>query len=228
MDPIRNRTAERARRGGRGVAPPGPPPRRRRRRFPMGSGRVPTEFRPPRTRPRQEPEFRDADVAPPGTRRNSRGTEWGLDRNRDPSGSSRMGTEWGLGPFTIEQTTEDVTAIHRLAASRLRGRRDTSPPATGPGNRAEIRARDRRDRHGREPDERSGRPRTRAPHEEARSERTGGRRSARDGGRTRPKRRRRTRQSARGALGRMAEGEPDRRPEGAVRAARREVSTGTN
>jgi hypothetical protein len=123
MDPIRNRTAERARRGGRGVAPPGPPPRRRRRRFPMGSGRVPTEFRPPRTRPRQEPEFRDADVAPPGTRRNSRGTEWGLDRNRDPSGSSRMGTEWGLGPFTIEQTTEDVTAIHRLAASRLRGRR---------------------------------------------------------------------------------------------------------
>jgi hypothetical protein len=34
-----------------------------------------------------------------------------------------MGTEWGLGPFTIEQTTEDVTAIHRLAASRLRGRR---------------------------------------------------------------------------------------------------------
>ena len=34
-----------------------------------------------------------------------------------------MGTEWGLGPFTIEQTTEDVTATRHLAVSRLRGRR---------------------------------------------------------------------------------------------------------
>jgi hypothetical protein len=68
-----------------------------------------------------------------GTGRNSRGTEWGLSRNRDPSGSSRMGTEWGLGPFTIEQTTEDVTAIHRLAASRLRRATASSPPAAGSG-----------------------------------------------------------------------------------------------
>jgi hypothetical protein len=45
-----------------------------------------------------------------------------------------MGTEWGLGPFTIEQTTEDVTAIHRSAASRLRGRRLSRhrPPARAP------------------------------------------------------------------------------------------------
>jgi hypothetical protein len=43
-----------------------------------------------------------------------------------------MGTEWGLGPFTIEQTTEDVTAIHRLTASGLRGRTAISPAATGP------------------------------------------------------------------------------------------------
>jgi hypothetical protein len=89
----------------------------------MGSRRAPIEFRPPRTCRRQESESRGADPAPPGTGRNSRGAEWGLSRNRDPSGSSRMGTEWGLGPLTIEQTTEDVTTIHRLAASRLRGQR---------------------------------------------------------------------------------------------------------
>jgi hypothetical protein len=49
-----------------------------------------------------------------------------------------MGTEWGLAPFTIEQTTEDVTAIHRLAASRLPRATATSPPAAGSDNRAEI------------------------------------------------------------------------------------------
>jgi hypothetical protein len=38
----------------------------------------------------------------------------------EPNGE-RLGTEWGLGLLTIEQTTEDVTAIHRLAAIRLRG-----------------------------------------------------------------------------------------------------------
>ena len=41
---------------------------------------------------------------------------------RIEANGERLGTEWGLGPFTIEQTTEDVTAIHRLAASGLRGR----------------------------------------------------------------------------------------------------------
>jgi hypothetical protein len=122
-----------AHRGGRGVALAGLL-RRRRRKSPMGSRRVPIEFRRPRTCPRQESGFRGADPAPPDTGRNSRETEWGLSRNRDPSGSSRMGTEWGLGPFTIEQTTEDVTAIHRLAASRLRGRRLSPhrPPAREP------------------------------------------------------------------------------------------------
>lgn len=55
----------------------------------------------------------------------------------EPNGE-RLGTEWGLRPFTIEQTTEDVTAIHGLAASR-------PPRATGLatgcrlGNRTEIR-----------------------------------------------------------------------------------------
>ena len=108
--------------------------------FPPSSRRVPTQFRPPRTCPRQESEFRGADAAPLGTARNSRGTEWGLSRNRDASGSSRLGTEWGLEPFTIEQTTEDVTAIHRLAASRLRGRR-LSRTGRRLGHRAEIRGR---------------------------------------------------------------------------------------
>jgi hypothetical protein len=42
-----------------------------------------------------------------------------------------MGTEWGLGPFTIEQTTEDVTAIHRLAASRPPRATALSRPAAG-------------------------------------------------------------------------------------------------
>jgi hypothetical protein len=49
-----------------------------------------------------------------------------------------LGTEWGLGPFTIEQTTEDVTSIHRLAASRYPG---DGYLATGSplGHRAAIR-----------------------------------------------------------------------------------------
>jgi hypothetical protein len=42
---------------------------------------------------------------------------------RIEANGERLGTEWGLGPFTIKQTTEDVTAIHRWAASRLQGRR---------------------------------------------------------------------------------------------------------
>jgi len=44
-----------------------------------------------------------------------------------------MGSEWGLRPLTIEQTTEDVTAIHRLAASRLPSATALSPPAAGAG-----------------------------------------------------------------------------------------------
>jgi hypothetical protein len=48
------------------------------------------------------------------------------------------GTEWGLRPLTIEQTTEDVTAIHRLAASRHRGRRLLAT-GRGLGTRAKIR-----------------------------------------------------------------------------------------
>ncbi len=123
--------ANEARRSARSVAPPGLPPSPAPTHVPDGSRRVPNEFRPSRTCPRQESEFRGAEPARPGTGRNSRGTEWGLGRNRDPSGSSRTGTEWGLGPFTMEQTTEDVTVIHRLAASRPPRATAVSPPAAG-------------------------------------------------------------------------------------------------
>jgi hypothetical protein len=44
-----------------------------------------------------------------------------------------MGTEWGLGPFTIEQTTEDVTAIHLLGREQAPRATATSPPAAGSG-----------------------------------------------------------------------------------------------
>ncbi len=137
MDPIRNRTVKNARRSGRGVAPSGSPPRRRRPGSPMGSCRVPSSSgRRSRVRDRNSSPVGRIPL-PQARGRNSRGTEWGLSRNRDPSGSSRMGTEWGLGPFTIEQTTDDVTAIHRLAASRLRRRR--LPRHRWPArNRAEI------------------------------------------------------------------------------------------
>jgi hypothetical protein len=66
------------------------------------------------------------------------GTERGLIRNRDPSGSSRMESEWGLSgdsdPSRSSRQPEDVTAIHCLAASRLRGRRlpRHRPPAREP------------------------------------------------------------------------------------------------
>ncbi len=93
----------------------------------------------------------------PGTRRGA---------NVEPGG-----TEWGPAPSTIEQTTADVQAIHRLAASRTPRATAPSPPATGPGT--ERRCATRPAPRSRTPsDERSGRPRTRAPHEEARSERT--------------------------------------------------------
>jgi hypothetical protein len=41
-----------------------------------------------------------------------------------------MGTEWGLGPFTIEQTTEDVIAILYAGVVRWKGveREGTHPP----------------------------------------------------------------------------------------------------
>ncbi len=55
----------------------------------------------------------------------------------EPNGE-RLGTEWGLGPLTIEQTTEDVTAIHRWPRA---GSEANDRLATGRrlGNRAEIR-----------------------------------------------------------------------------------------
>jgi len=141
MDAIRNRTAKRARRGGRSVAPPDPLPRGLRRKSRTGSGRVPTEFPPPRAGPRQESEFRGAGPASPGTGRNSRGLngDWiGTAIPHDRAEWERLGTEWGLGPLTIEQTTEDVTAIHRWPRA---GSEANDRLATGRrlGNRAEIR-----------------------------------------------------------------------------------------
>lgn len=63
--------------------------------------------------------------------------------------------------------------------------------------------------------------------EEARSEQPGGRCERSDGERTGPECRE-GRGEPRGSLSRMAEGELGRRPEDVLRAARREVSTGTN
>jgi hypothetical protein len=82
----------------------------------------------------------------------------------------RMGTQWGFGPLTIEQTTEDVAGDPPLG--REQASEGDGDLATGRRlrHRAEIRVKGRRHGPRREPDERSGRPRTRAPHEEARSE----------------------------------------------------------
>jgi len=205
MDPIRNRTAQstptRSKRGtawpaASAVATQVPDG------FPPGSHRVPAA----RACSRQESEFRGEDAAPPGTGRNSRGTEWGLSRNRDHSGSSRGGTEWGLGPFTIEQTTEDVTAIHRLAASRLRGRwlsRHRPPAWTPSGDPRQGRRDGSVMRAGRA----SGRPRTRAPHSGGALGGHAGRRSAQTVGERDRRRCRRPRRPAKAALSRMAEGE---------------------
>jgi hypothetical protein len=44
-----------------------------------------------------------------------------------------MGTEWGLGPFTIEKTTQDVTAIHAWPRAGSEGDGYVSPPAAGSG-----------------------------------------------------------------------------------------------
>jgi hypothetical protein len=139
--------------------------------------------------------------------------------------AERMRRERGVPSLSIEQTTADVQAIHRLVASRPPKATATSPPATGSGTERRSATRPAPG-HVREPEERSGRLRTRAPHEEARSERM----------------------EAGGALGRRPDGTeapagtrgdprgspvPARRrarpaTEDAMRAARREVSTGTN
>jgi hypothetical protein len=50
-----------------------------------------------------------------------------------------MGSEWGLGPLRIGSATEDISAIHWFAASRLRRRGQSRHPAVGSGSRAETR-----------------------------------------------------------------------------------------
>jgi len=95
MDPIRNRTVKRPRRSGRGVAPPGlgldggdPGPRWVPAGFLSSSGR--------RARVGDRNLGSVARILlGAGTGRNPSGTEWGLNRNRDPSGPSRMVSDWG-------------------------------------------------------------------------------------------------------------------------------------
>jgi hypothetical protein len=96
------------------------------------------------------------------------------------SGTRRdsMGSEWGLGALRIGSTTPDVSAIHwspragsqgeGSLATRRSARADERRPAAAPAERSKTRA-------GRA----NRRPRTRAPHGEERSEKTGGRASAR-------------------------------------------------
>jgi hypothetical protein len=82
---------------------------------------------------------------------------------------SRRGGNGESHPSASTRQQADATVIHRLAASRLRGRRSISPPAVGsaPERRSATRSAPRPMPRAKE---RSGRPRTRAPHEEARSE----------------------------------------------------------
>ena len=103
---------------------------------------VPVEFRPVSDRRARVPDRNLGSVARiplSQARRNSRRTRWGLNPNRRTSGSSRMGTEWELGPLTIEQTTEDVHVnppLGREQASEGNGCRATGDRF---GQRAEIR-----------------------------------------------------------------------------------------
>jgi hypothetical protein len=90
-----------------------------------------------------------------------------------------MGSEWGLGPLRIGSTTADVSAIHWFAASRAPKARAVPPP----GGRLGLTSGDPRQHRRATVPGASGRasrrPRTRAPHGEERSEKTGGRTSAR-------------------------------------------------
>jgi hypothetical protein len=199
MDPIRNRTARGARRTGRGVAPPGLH-RRRRRKSPTGSRWVPIEFRPPRTGRRQESESLWSGSGAPRHGEEPRGDRMGTASEPrslriEPDGE-RLGTEWGLRPFTIEQTTEDVTGIHRLVREHAPRATAVSPPAAGSGYRAEIRdkagatvrdASQTSDQDGPEPGHLTTKARSEKP--EAAQERS-------DGERTGPQRWRRSRRSA--------------------------------
>jgi hypothetical protein len=137
-----------------------------------------------------------------------------------------MGTKWALGPFTIEQTTEDVTAIHRLAASRHPRANGFLATGSRLGNPSGDSRQGRRHGHGRAPDERSGRPRIRAPHGGG-ALGVNGRPEERSGGeRTGPKRWVRTADHREGSPAPDCRGELGRRPEGALRAATREVKHG--
>jgi hypothetical protein len=104
----------------------------RRSKSTMGSRPAQTESPPLRTCPPHESDFHVADPAHLDTARNSRRTDSELAKNCDPPGSSQTGSDWGVGPFTVEQRTEDVEqAIHSLVASRLPRATTFSPPATG-------------------------------------------------------------------------------------------------
>jgi hypothetical protein len=123
-------------------------------------GWVPSEFPPGSRRRAHIPDRNPSTVARmPLTRhgRNSRGTEWGLSRNRHPSGASRMGTEWGLGRFTDPADNRRRDGDRGSVGSRLRGATAVSPPAAGLGHQAEIRGKAGAAVRGRMPNERSER-----------------------------------------------------------------------
>ena len=86
-----------------------------------------------------------------------------------------MGSEWGLRPLRIGSTTR------RLGDPLCRrGQAPKARQSRHPGSRLGLTSGDPRqhlgDRPRREPDGRTDGPRTRAPHGEERSEKTGGRR----------------------------------------------------
>jgi hypothetical protein len=143
----------------------------------------------------------------------------------EPDGE-RLGTEWGLGPFTIEQTTEDDGDPPLGREQGLRGRSATSPAETGPGT--EWRS--------------AGRPAPRSVTGAGGAIRTapnpgtsgggalganGGRRESSDGERTGPERPRNRGDPRRGACAGWPKASSARDLRTQCERRRREVSTGT-
>src|SRR5215207_9624051 len=192
----------------------------------MGSRRVPTEFRRPRTCPWHESEFCGAEPLP---------------RHGDGLKRDRMGTESEPRSLRIEPIGGWAGA--RTLHDRADNRRRTGDPPLG-RERAPMATAISPPAAGWEPKRRSaGRPASRSVTRARRAIRTapnsGTSRRGALGANGRPEERsdgerdgtedaRNDRGVREGARGRMTEGELGRRPEDAVRAARREVSTGTN
>ena len=135
----------------------------------------------------------------------------GLNGDRQHSTSSRQQQTYRRSTAWPQQAPR-ATAVSPPAAGSDTERRSAARPAPRSSDASRT-----SDQDGPEPGHLTRR--------RARSERRPEERS--DGERTGPQRRRGPRRSAREPLNRMAEGESRRRPEYAMRAARKEVSTGT-